>query len=106
MAENTNSKAFTIAYDHPSLAGHFPGNPIVPGVVILDQVIRIWQKNNQQKNPQVVTTMQNAKFINILHAEITCSIRYTKKNTQKIDFVVLQESSDKVICKGTFSQNG
>ena len=27
---------FMIPQDHPSLPGHFPGRPIVPGVVVLD----------------------------------------------------------------------
>lgn len=33
--------SFRIAADHPCLPGHFPGQPVVPGVVVVDEVLAL-----------------------------------------------------------------
>lgn len=35
---------FCIDATHPALAGHFPGRPVVPGVILLDHVLAAAQR--------------------------------------------------------------
>lgn len=36
---NVPSMRFSVPADHPCLPGHFPGRPLVPGVVLLERVL-------------------------------------------------------------------
>lgn len=56
----TIEKNLIIDPSHPSLDGHFPGNPIVPGVVILEEVLDlIGQSLNQ---PSMLASVPSVKF--------------------------------------------
>ncbi len=49
-----------IAANHPSLPGHFPGLPIVPGVVLLDHVLSEAERWLQRSVH--AASLSNAKF--------------------------------------------
>lgn len=34
----------TISSEHPALAGHFPGTPILPGVLLLDEMLHVLER--------------------------------------------------------------
>ena len=55
-----------IRANHPSLPGHFPGAPLVPGVVILDEVLAAlveWRQNSR------LSAIRSAKFLVPLRPE-------------------------------------
>lgn len=63
-----------ISADHPALPGHFPGNPIVPGVVILQQVIEAAVREGYR-----VSGIANAKFTAPLRPDERCEIVFEAK---------------------------
>ena len=75
---------FTIQSSHPSLKGHFPNNPVVPAVVILDEIINIVKT---VKPDFVVDKIPMVKFTQPLLAEQQVSVEFEEKNDSILSFI-------------------
>jgi 3-hydroxymyristoyl/3-hydroxydecanoyl-(acyl carrier protein) dehydratase len=60
MSPAAHATVLRIDANHPSLPGHFPGQPIVPGVVLLDCVLQ--EAEQWLQRPLRVLALANAKF--------------------------------------------
>lgn len=55
-----NDSPLAIARDHPAFEGHFPGNPILPGVVLLSEALAAIEAATGRAPHQ--WTVSNCKF--------------------------------------------
>ena len=53
--------ALPVAADHPAYPGHFPGHPILPGVVVLAEVLAAIAASTGR--PASAWRLANAKFV-------------------------------------------
>ena len=86
-----------IRADHPSLPGHFPGAPLVPGVVILDEVVAAldeWRQDSQ------LSGVRTVKFLAPLKPEqpFTISLFATSKDAGEVSFYC--RAAERVIVEG------
>jgi 3-hydroxyacyl-[acyl-carrier-protein] dehydratase len=74
-----------IPADHPSLAGHFLGAPIVPGVVVLDEVAAALAECRKESR---LTGVTSVKFIAPIKPGQSFVIGFDSTNTaeNQIDF--------------------
>jgi len=73
-ADTCSTSAVSFPADHPALAGHFPGNPVVPGVVILEAVREAALGVYAMTNPAVpdsaqLLTVRQVKFLALLRPD-------------------------------------
>jgi 3-hydroxyacyl-[acyl-carrier-protein] dehydratase len=90
--------------DHPSLPGHFPDAPLVPGVLILDEVLaalRDWQTDYE------LTAIRAVKFLRPLKPEQQFTICLSANNGDpseinfccRIEGCVIAEGQLEICCK-------
>jgi 3-hydroxymyristoyl/3-hydroxydecanoyl-(acyl carrier protein) dehydratase len=91
--------SLSIAADHPAFAGHFPNAPIVPGVVLLDEVIHVIVADSGLS----VTAWQisSVKFLSPLKPGESVIIVYEQLANGSIKFEVLEGSRQ--IVTGSFA---
>lgn len=90
-----------IPADHPALPGHFPGNPVVPGVVLLDGVIEAAEQ--WLGRPLQVRGLRQAKFLAPLAPGDEARIVLVLAG-RVLEFTV--ERGNSTLAKGTLALDG
>lgn len=84
---NANRARGNVAADHPALDGHFPHAPIVPGVLLLSEVIRLAARSRR------VTGIKQAKFHAPLRPNQAYVIDLDPVSPNSIKFAIRHEQS-------------
>jgi 3-hydroxymyristoyl/3-hydroxydecanoyl-(acyl carrier protein) dehydratase len=83
--------------NHPTLPGHFPGAPLVPGVVILDEVLAAlieWRQDSE------LTGIRLVKFLAPLPPEQAFTISFSAKNERTGEINFCCRAGDRIIVEG------
>ncbi len=71
------------AIDHPVASGHFPGNPIIPGALLLDEVVKIIATPVDVAGEIVI---RSAKFLRPVRPGQTITVRWESRENGDIKF--------------------
>lgn len=90
---------WVVPVDHPAFAGHFPGQPIVPGVVLLDQAILFAERLLER--PMTAWQIGNAKFFSPVAPGETLVFALERKASGAIAFQV--RATDRDVASGSLT---
>jgi 3-hydroxymyristoyl/3-hydroxydecanoyl-(acyl carrier protein) dehydratase len=93
------SLALSVPTDHPAYVGHFPGQPVLPGVVLLDQALHALAAG--QGLDAAVGQLKSAKFPSPVQPGEALSLNYAATEAGIFRFEVL--AGDRVAASGVFA---
>lgn len=74
---------FSIPADHACLPGHFPGSPVIPGVVLLDETFAVILADRPD---QRIASMDAAKFLAPVLPEQSVTVEWVETAPDRIAF--------------------
>lgn len=98
------SVVLRIAADHPALAGHFPGRPIVPGVLVLDEVLHAIQSQHSGQAGDTAWRLGVVKFHRVAPPDQALQLHYQSQHGGVFSFE-LRAGTD-LIVSGTLIAGG
>lgn len=100
MAAGPVETVLAIARDHPAYAGHFAGRPILPGVVILAEVLAVIEAATQL--PPERWEIANAKFLEPVIPGAPLTLVHEATASGSVRFEV--RSADAVVASGMLAR--
>jgi len=80
-----NKLTLLLAAFHPTAAGHFPGNPILPGALLLAEVLRCIER--AENGHFTACNVKAAKFLHPVLPGDIIEIEYARSATGAIEFL-------------------
>ena len=94
-----------IAPDHPAFAGHFPGAPIVPGVVLLDAAVFAFLQSRcppaSDQGAKTNCQISSAKFLSPVGPDETLVISFATSASGNTRFDI--SSGSRKVATGTLA---
>jgi len=82
--------------EHPIFGGHFPGNPIVPGVCTVQIIREILEKALEKQF--MLTIASNIKYLGFINPVTTSEVQF--------DLVMKRTETASIACTATISAGG
>ncbi len=91
-----HKSTFTVPQEHPSFPAHFPGNPIVPGALLMQWIFTMVRS---QYSESVIPAIRSMKFLKSLHPGDQCSLELTNDAT-RCQLTIACYCQSELVCKG------